>query len=143
MQTERCATVPGDLDAVRAALLDAELLSAWLGPWTDLGDGDASVVTDDGVTRLVSDHHLDAEGHVRWSWSPVGDPEQRSEVVVHLEHHEAGTQIVIRETLLDLPGAPHAGDRVDASAYGSSGDRWTRCLLALGAVLEQHRLVVV
>ena len=143
MQTERSATVPGDLDTVREALLDAELLSAWLGPWTDLGDGHARVVTDDGVTRRVSDHRIEPDGAVRWSWSPVDDPERCSEVVVHLEDHEAGTQIVIRETLLDLPGGSHAGDRVDASVHGSSGDRWTRCLLALGAVLLQHRLVVV
>ncbi len=139
MQTERSAIVPGDLDTVREALLDAELLSAWLGPWTDLGDGHARVVTDDGVTRRVSDHRIEPDGAVRWSWSPVGDPERCSEVVVHLEDHDAGTQIVIRETLVE--GVP--GDRVDASIHGSSGDRWTRCLLALGAVLDQHRLVAV
>jgi hypothetical protein len=143
MQTERSAIVPGDLDAVRDALLDPELLSAWLGPWTDRGDGGARVVTDDGVTRDVSDHHFDAEGRIRWTWSPLDDPAQRSEVVVHLEQGDDGTTIRILETLVDQPLDRRVDQRVDASIHGPAGDRWTRCLLALGAVLEQHRLVVV
>ncbi len=143
MQIERTAIVPGDLDAVRDALLAPELLSAWLGPWTDHGDGHARVVTDDGVTRRVSDHHLDADGHVRWTWSPLDDPECRSEVVVHLEDLDAGTQVVIRETLVGGHADDRLGDHVEASIHGSSSDRWTRCLLVLGAVLDQHRLVAV
>ncbi len=145
MQIERSTIVPGDLDAVREALLDPELLSAWLGPWTDLGDGEARVVTDDGVTRHVSDHHLDLDGGVRWSWAPLGQPDDRSEVTVELEQLDVGTRIVIHETRI----GEHPCERVttalelDASVHRASGDRWTSCLLALGALLEQRRLVAV
>ena len=151
MQIERSATLPGDPDSVREALLSPELLSAWLGPWTDEGDGRSLVVTDDGVTRRVSGHSLDPDGNVRWHWAPLDAPDQTSEVVVHLDDHQGGTRILIRETQLHHtaehqgPGEDHVRARasVGGTGFESSSDRWTRCLLALGAVLEQRLLVTV
>ena len=104
MQIERSTRLPGDLDSVRQALLAPDLLSAWLGPWREGTDGRAIVVTDDGVRRAVTGHHVDDHGDVRWTWAPVDAPGDTSEVVVHLEDHgDAGTGVVVRETRLDTP----------------------------------------
>ncbi len=147
MQVERSTSLPAPEHAVRDALLDPELLSAWLGEWTPDTDGAASVLTDDGVRRRVSGHRVDDDGNVRWTWWAEDGSTAPSEVVVELSHQVDATRLVVRETSLTAsPSQPVSSDHSErsagASCFAGSGSRWTACLLALGAVLEQRRSLV-
>lgn len=150
MESERTTVLPADIDEVRRALLRPELLSAWLGPWTDRGDGTAIVVTDDGVTRLVSGHRSDDDGAVRWNWSPSTAPDDVTRVEVLLEViDDASTALSVRELRPDLQRSEldptlSAGEHAaTVERWDSSGERWTTCLLALGAVLSARLPVAV
>lgn len=146
---ERTTTLAVDCATAREAMLDPELLSAWLGAWTPQRDGSASVRTDDGVLRRVTGHHVDEHGDVRWTWSAEDGSDGSSQVVVRFEQVGDSTRVVVREaTALDARLAPNRADATTAGAatasvFGGVGDRWTSCLLALGAVLERHRQLVV
>src|SRR4051812_28292609 len=126
------------VDEVLAALTDPDVLSAWLGRWTVGDDGDARVVTDDGVTRRVEGWACDGTG-VRWTWSPDGSPGVVSEVVIAV-HGVPGfrqrdrVRVTVRECVASrAAGAPAAASPVP----------WLPSLMALGAVLALGSVVPV
>lgn len=147
----RSVMLPTDLDDATDALLDPERLAAWIGPWQqEPGTGKASVTTDDGTLRCVEDHRVDEHGNVRWSWHPVEEPTERSDVLITLTPlEEQSTLVTIHETrpttfasaqacAVQIPGTPGV-PRVPAAA--GLPDRWLPCVLALGAVCASRLLV--
>lgn len=112
-------------DLVMAALEDADLLTAWLGEWTDHDDSTATVRTDDGIVRTVTDRGWFGD-ELRWRWHHYSDESTASEVTIRLVPLDGGvTRLTVRET------------RATACALPT----WTGCLLALGAVLAAGSLV--
>ena len=70
---ERSVLVDVAPDVVRDALVRPDLLSAWLGEWSESDTG-TSVVTDDGVRRQVervASGGVDPNTVV-WRWQPAG-----------------------------------------------------------------------
>jgi uncharacterized protein YndB with AHSA1/START domain len=131
---ERSAMLPASVDRVMDALSDPELLATWLGTCSDDG---TRIRTDDGVVRRITGRERDGEAIVRWTWAPEARPDDRSEVVLTLTPVGEQTRLVVRETR-----APSGGAAATASArtavLAGAADRWTGCLLALGAVLLAH-----
>ena len=87
MDITRTTLLDASPDEVREALTDPELLSAWLGPWSD-----DTVVTDDGVTRSVR------RTESGWIWWPEGDESSASEVVYTIVPEDGRTRLTITET---------------------------------------------
>ena len=117
-------------DEVRRALEDADLLSAWLGPWSPTGADRAVVTTDDGVDRSVRREPPEHDGEVRWTWWPSGDAGAASTVVITVAPDGAGSRLTVTETACAstaISGAPR-GVALD-------GLGWTISLLALEIVL--------
>lgn len=142
---ERSVELDADLETVLDALSDPELLSAWLGTWTEDGSG-TSVLTDDGVRRRVTDRHAHELG-VEWRWHDERDASAASTVRITLEPHEGRTRLVVRETAVAVPTATAsavaggAGRRPRAVVLDPAA--WLADLLALGAVLAASSLVRV
>jgi hypothetical protein len=95
------------------------------------------VRTDDGVVRRITEREHDGNTTVRWTWAPEAHPDDRSEVVVSLTAVGNQTRLVVRETRTPSTATPRASARRTAALAGAA-DRWTGCLLALGAVLLAH-----
>lgn len=136
---QRETLLPSSPDRVMDALRDPELVATWLGACSDDG---TRIRTDDDVVRRITQCQREGEHRLRWTWAPESHPDDRSEVVFTLTPEGGGTRLVVRETR-----APRAGARAAASADAATSrtnalalaaDRWTGCLLALGAVLQAH-----
>jgi len=122
-------TMQVDLDApadlVVAALDDPDLLTAWIGEWTDREDSTSTVRTDDGILRIVTDRGWAGE-ELRWRWHHADDDSVASEVAIRLAPLEGGsTRLIVRETRASMGPGPN----------------WSGDLLALGAVLLAGSLV--
>ena len=125
-----------DPDAVREALTDPGLLSAWLGRWTaDPEDPSAAwVITDDGVARRV--RHLRAdERSVRWEWAAEpADPDAavpHSEVVITFAPtSDGGTDLQLTERA--------RGEIVALDGFG-----WAVATLALEVALAVRAAALV
>lgn len=142
MEIQRTTVMPASSDEVRSALSDPELLSAWLGPWTEQHDGTAIVVTDDGIARRVSGRRANADGSIRWTWAPIGSPEDSSDVELRLDIvDDEHTQLTVREAP-SVPAAA-ASTPTDVLCLAGSSERWTACLLALGSLLSARVTVAV
>jgi uncharacterized protein YndB with AHSA1/START domain len=136
---ERSTVLGVDLEQVRAALEDPELLTAWLGAWRPEGEG-AVVRTDDGTVRRVQDVQRGAHDSFGFTWAPVDRPGERSRVVFDLTPVDGGTRLTVRETWTPEGGAaPTLSAR--AARLGTAGERWIGCLLALGALLAARSTV--
>jgi uncharacterized protein YndB with AHSA1/START domain len=131
---ERTAVLPASVDRVMAALSDPELLASWLGTCSEDG---TRVRTDDGVVRRITERERDGDSILRWTWAPEAHPDDRSEVVVTLTSVGEQTRLVVRETRSPSTATAQASARRTAVLAGAA-DRWTGCLLALGAVLLAH-----
>lgn len=134
-QIDRSVLLDADADDVLAALDDPDTLSAWLGEWTPDADGDgATVITDDGVARRVTERHATAATR-RWTWSPTHDPAATSVVTFTVSTDAGRTRLTVTEHRMSAtsPGAPVATASV----------RWAGALCALGAVLAVGSLVAV
>jgi uncharacterized protein YndB with AHSA1/START domain len=131
---ERSAVLPASPERVMAALSDPELLASWLGTCSEDG---SRVRTDDGVVRRITGRERDGDSVIRWTWAPESDLHDRSEVVVTLTSVGEHTQLVLRETRGPSFATAKASSRRTAALAGAA-DRWTGCLLALGAVLLAH-----
>lgn len=143
--TDAAATVrretllPSSPERVMEALRDPELVATWLGACSDDG---TRVRTDDDVVRRITQCRREGDHTLRWTWAPESRPEDRSEVVFTLTPEGSGTRLVVRETRAPCVEA-RATASVDAAtgrtnALALAADRWTGCLLALGAVLQAH-----
>lgn len=142
MQIQRTAVLPATPDQVSDAVSDPDLLSAWLGPWTDRADGTAIVLTDDGVARRVTDRTVEPDGSVRWTWAPLDAPDDSSSVVLHIEQvDDEHTRLTVTEHRV----APAAATAATAAAarFTGSAERWTACFLALGALMSTRVAVPV
>ena len=133
-RVERTTVLPASVDRVMAALSDPELLGGWLGTCSEDG---TRVRTDDGVVRRITGRERDGDSIVRWTWAPEAHPDERSEVVVTLTSVGDQTRLVVRETRTPSTVAAQASARRTAVLAGAA-DRWTGCLLALGAMLLAH-----
>lgn len=131
---ERTTVLPASVERVMAALSDPELLASWLGTCSEDG---TRVRTDDGVVRRITGRERHGDSIVRWTWAPEAHPHDRSEVVITLTSVGEQTRLVVRETRSSSAGAAQASSRRTAVLAGAA-DRWTGCLLALGAVLLAH-----
>ena len=144
---ETSVELDASIDAVRDALSDPELLSAWLGSWTEDSSG-ATVVTDDGVLRRVTDHLVSPDS-VSWRWQEGHDDDgPASRVTIELEQIEGATRLTVRETCSaartssgERAGAPRPARTPGRLALDSAA--WLASLLALGAVLAASSLVRV
>lgn len=136
---ERAVELDASIEAVREALSDPELLSAWLGQWDD-GPSGTTVRTDDGVRRRVTDRREHTHG-VEWRWHDEQDDSAVSTVRITLEPHEGRTRLVVRETACAATGAAGAAGRVRSVVLDPAA--WLANLLALGAVLAASSLVRV
>lgn len=141
---ERAVELDASLDEVLAALSDPELLSAWLGAWTEDRSG-ATVRTDDGVLRRVTDRRWHTDG-VEWRWHDDRDADAASTVRITLEPSSGGTRLVVRETACSTGVRATAAPETTAArtrAVVLDPAAWLANLLALGAVLAASSLVRV
>jgi len=129
------------IEAVRQALSDPELLSAWLGEWRQ-HDGATTVVTDDGIRRRVTDHRSTSDG-VSWRWSS-DDGSTTSSVTITLEPLGDTTRLTVREVAAVAASrrGPSAAELCPTQVV-LDGAAWLASLLALGAVLAASTLVRV
>ena len=135
---ERSVELDLDVAAALDAVVRPELLSAWLGPWSTSGDG-ATVVTDDGVTRVVSDVARSGDG-VRWSWAPAGDG-TTSEVTITVSPLDDGrSRVTVREV---RAASGDAGAGAQDAGVALDGLGWAICLLALEIAAAARTLAVV
>lgn len=134
----RTVLLDADTQLVRDALARPDLLSAWLGDWTENDDepGTATVVTDDGrqrdVVRLAS-----TPDSIRWQWTLRDDRSAVSEVHIELIERGHQTLLVVHETAVHVG----AGPVLSAAPIGSIS--WMPCLLALGAVIAMSSVAHV
>lgn len=131
---ERSVALDATVDEVLAALDDPELLSAWLGAWSDDldGRGGAAVVTDDGIVRRVADRRSGVTTR-SWTWRPTDAPDEASTVTFTVRDDGGLTVLTVRE---DRVGVRAAASAVAAGAAATAPSvPWLRQLLALGAVL--------
>lgn len=137
---ERAVELDASIEAVREALADPELLSAWLGHWSEDRSG-TTVRTDDGVRRRVTDRRWHTDG-VEWRWHDERDHSAVSTVHITLEPHDGRTRLVVRETACASSiGAPGPAARVRSVVLDPAV--WLANLLTLGAVLAASSLVRV
>jgi hypothetical protein len=142
---ERSVELDLGLEDAVDALHRPDVLSTWLGRWTDRGPDGASVVTDDGVTRSVRDIVRRADG-VSWSWSPsTGGP--TSDVTIAVTPLEDGrSRVTVREVRAasDATAAAVTTSDVTASAgIALDGLGWAVCLLALEIAAAARALALV
>lgn len=147
---ERTVLLDADIDRVLEALTSPDLLSTWLGDWTEGGSagsdgsavdaapGAAEVRTDDGLLRRVQRLDADAPNEVRWRWAPECDPSLWSDVRFTVTTEGGRTRLTVTETL--AAGRPGAVASASATAPAVS---WLGSLMALGAVLAVGSLVAV
>ncbi len=121
-------------DDVRRALDDADLLSAWLGPWTPIGADRAQVTTDDGVVRSVRREPPERDGEIRWAWWPGTDEDEASTVVISVVPEGDGTRLTVVETANRAASASASADGRPA-ALALDGLGWTIAVLALEIAL--------
>jgi uncharacterized protein YndB with AHSA1/START domain len=134
----RETVLPSAPDRVMEALLDPELVATWLGACSDDG---TRIRTDDDVVRRITQRRCDGERTLSWTWAPESRPDDASDVVFTLTPEGGGTRLVVRETRApgtSTPVASSAATNARTNALALAADRWTGCLLALGAVLQAH-----
>lgn len=119
-------------DEVRRALDEAELLSAWLGPWSPTGADRAVVTTDDGVDRSVRREPPEHDGEVRWTWWPSDDEGAASTVVITVVPDGAGSRLTVTET---ARASASASTTRSTTGVALDGLGWAISLLALEIVL--------
>lgn len=141
----RTVLLDADTQQVRDALERPELLSAWLGVWTetgstnDAGERTATVVTDDGRLRDVLRLPSTSDHSIQWRWTPRDDRSATSEVRIELLERGHQTLLVVHEIALD----PAGGGATALSAAPIGSISWMPCLLALGAVIAMSSVALV
>lgn len=137
---ERTEVFDAPIERVLDALRSADLLSAWLGPWTQEPDqtGAAHVTTDDGTRRRVVLLPQPSPNEVVWRWSPGDAPGHETEVHFTVTSDGDRTRLTVIET-------PTWTATASASARSAAATAptvpWLRAMMALGAVLAFGSLV--
>ena len=125
-------TIELDVDAERlwAALTEADELAAWLGTAElDLRPGGrGTVVDDDGLVRRVEVGAVEPARRLTWRWWPEGEEGEYSAVELAIVPTEAGTRLVVTET---VASAGHAPASACVTARRSAAWAWRLGLLAL------------
>lgn len=123
---ERAISLPVDPDTVWRHLIDGDLLGEWMGGEVDIDarpGGSIALVPEVGQRVWGTIEEVVAGKRLQWSWRT--DEGMPTQVEIDLEEIEAGTELVVRETLLPwrthgiapmwLP-APGPGDTFLAAA---------------------------
>lgn len=138
----RSVVVPTDTARATDALLDPDLLSAWIGPWDQhRGSDSATVVTDDGTVRRVENHREDGHGNVSWSWYPEDHPAEHTTVTIEVAPlGESSTLVTIHESPPRHVANASMSARASSAYLGArnSTEVWTANSMALGAVCLQR-----
>ncbi len=133
-----------DLDLDLVAALDAvhrpDVLSTWLGRWTESPDG-TTVVTDDGVAREVV--RLERHEHgVSWAWAPANGGASSEVTIAVVPLDDGRSRVTVREVQATASGAARASASAGGAAPGIALDGlgWAVCLLALeiASVARSH-----
>lgn len=136
---ERSTMVPAPPDEVLAVLSDPDVMPVWLGEWSS---DDATVRTDDGVLRRVTEHRV-GDDHVRWTWSPEHDPEDRSDVVLTVAPAGPHTHLTVTETRRPVPTTGTASMSLAPVGGRSPRRAWTGELLTIAVWCQARTATLV
>ena len=121
----RQVVIPASTEGLWEALTNPDLLRGWFGGLFDWELNEGSPLRfegDDGVTREGRIDAVREARHLRFTWWPVGEPGDASEVSYLVEPDKHGARLTVQERPL---GTPSRGDSPRACASEPDRGTWT------------------